>query len=118
MVVNSPVTDENIDTYAKELFQAALHLYDLIDVKGHKVYMHCVTGVSRGPTLQLCYQALFLKSTLPVHDMEKELKKQYQFANPNLKIVQKVLDDNRAFIEMQRARYLEEERRRKKEEEE
>ena len=59
-----------------------------------------------------------MKSTLPVHDMHKELKKQYQYATPNIKMIQKVLDDNRAFLEKQRARYLEEERRRKKEEEE
>jgi len=59
-----------------------------------------------------------MKSALPVHDMVKELKKQYQFANPNIKMIQKVLDDNRAFLEKQRARYLDDEKRRKKEEEE
>jgi len=94
-VVSSPVTAEDIDDYAEQLFDAAQHLYDLIDVKGHKVYLHDVTGVSRAPTLYLCYLALFMKSTLPVHDMLKELKKQYPLASPNMKLIEKVLDDNK-----------------------
>lgn len=118
VVVNSPVTDENTEFYAEQLFQAAQHLYDLIDVKGHKVYMHCVSGVSRGPTLLMCYQALFMKSTLPVKEMCQELKRQYKYAHPNIQMIQKVLDDNRSFLDKQRARYLEEEAKRKKEEEE
>lgn len=118
VVINFGVTDENVDTYAEQLFEAAKHLFDLVDIKGHRVYLHDTTGVSRAPTLYLCYLALFMKSIQPIPDMAKDLKKIYQFSTPNLKMIQKVLDDNRSFLEKQRARYLEDEKRRKREAEE
>ena len=117
-VVNYPITDENMETYCQQLLQGCHHLYDLLDAKKHRVYLHDTTGVSRAPTLFLCYRALYVKSGLPLRDMYKELKKQYPFAMPNLKAIRKVLDDNKAFHEKQKARFLEDEKRRKREEEE
>lgn len=40
-----------------------------------------------------------MKSELSVNDLYKDLKKVYQLATPNLKMIQRVLDDNRAFLE-------------------
>lgn len=55
VVVNYGISDEDEEIYADQLFQAAKHLYDLVDVKGHRVFLHDTTGVSRAPTLFLCY---------------------------------------------------------------
>lgn len=87
VIVKSPCTAEDEDTYAEMLFQAAKHLYDLVDLKGHRVYVHCSTGVSRSPTLFLCYQALFMKSNLSLPDMQKELRKLHSYSTPNMKMI-------------------------------
>ena len=50
--------------------------------------------------------------------MLRELKKSYKNATPNIQMVHKVITDNKAFHEQQRARFLKEEERRKREEEE
>jgi len=112
VVVNYAVSDENEDTYAEQLFNAAQHLFDLVDIKGHRVYLHDSTGVSRAPTLYLVYQSLFMKTPLTVPDQYKELKKIYNHATPNFRMIQRVLDDNKQFLEKQRARFLEDEKRR------
>ena len=116
-IVNYPITDENVDVYAAALFIGAQHLYDLIDVKGLKVYLHDVTGVSRAPTLFLCYQALFNKTKLSLPEASKKLKQMYELSNPNLKVIQKVLDDNKAFMEKQKSKSLDDDKQRQKDEE-
>ena len=97
-----PVTDEDPEDYADDLFDAAQVLHDLIDVKGHKVYLHDITGVSRAPTLYLVYLALYKKSNLPLNDMARELKKQYPVSTPNMKMIEQVLDFNQAFLDSQK----------------
>jgi len=98
VVIHHIVEDQVTETYADHLFQGAKHLYDLIDVKGHRVFLHCCTGVSRAPTLWLCYQALYQKNRNTVPDMDKELKNVFPLGSPNLQMVQKVLDDNQEFV--------------------
>lgn len=104
VVEGCPVTDENMETYASQLFDVALRLYELVDVQGQKVFLHDVTGVSRAPTALICYIALFWKKRgMTIIDMVKDLKKaQYQYAEPNLEIISKVLTDNKSFLEKQR----------------
>ena len=97
-----PVTDEDPEDYADDLFEAAKVLHDLIDVKGHKVFLHDTTGVSRAPTLYLVYLSLFKKSNLPLNDMARELKKQYPVSTPNMKMIEQVLDFNQSFIDGQK----------------
>ena len=118
VIINYAVSDENEEIYAEQLFHAAKHLFELVDLKGHRVFLHDTTGVSRAPTLFLVYQSLFMKTNYSVPDQYKELKKMYPFATPNFNMIQRVLDDNKQFLEKQRARFLEDERRRKREEEE
>lgn len=115
---HSEVTDEDEEIYSDQLFKAAIQLYDLIDNKKLKVFLHDKTGTSRVPTLLICYKTLFLKSNLPIKEMVKELKKEYPTATPNMEIIVKVLQDNKSFLEQQRQKYLEEERNRKRLEEE
>lgn len=100
------------------MFNAAQHLFDLVDIKGHRVFLHDSTGVSRAPTLFLVYQSLYMKTPHTVPDQHKDLKKIYKFATPNFRMIERVLDDNKQFLEKQRARFLEDEKRRKREEEE
>lgn len=91
-------TDLNADVYAGQLFQAANEIYKLIK-NGHKVYLHDVAGLSRAPTLFLCYQALFLKFDQTPDEMFRELKKPYKNASPNIDMVQRVINDNKNFWE-------------------
>ena len=118
VIVNYAVSDEDEDIYAEQLFNAAQHLFDLVDMKGHRVFLHDSTGVSRAPTLFLVYQSLFMKTNMSVPDQYKELKKIYPFATPNFNMINRVLDDNKQFLEKQRARFLEDEKRRRREEDE
>lgn len=82
------------------------------------MYLHDVAGLSRAPTLFLCYLALFQKFNQTPDEMFRELKKPYKNAAPNIDMVQRVINDNKSFWEQQRARFLKEEERRKREEEE
>jgi len=93
------VTSEDAEDYADDLFDAALVLNDLIDVKGHKVYLHDTSGVSRVTTLYLVYLSLFKKPTKSLPDLARELKNQYPLSTPNLKMVEQVLDENQSFLD-------------------
>ena len=50
--------------------------------------------------------------------MDKDLKNVFPLGSPNLKMVQKVLDDNQEFVNKQKAKFLEDEKRRRRELEE
>ena len=56
-----PIADIDEEIYIDNLYNGALLLHDLVDTQGFKIFMHCTTGVSRGPTLLLVYFALFCK---------------------------------------------------------
>lgn len=99
VITNYAVSDEDEDVYAEQLFHAAQHLYDLVDLKGHRVFLHDSTGVSRAPTLFLVYQSLFMKTNQSVPDQYKDLKKIYPLATPNFRMIQRMLDDNKSFLD-------------------
>ena len=60
--MNFEIADIYEADYADKLFQAVQVLYRMRDEEGHKVFLHCTTGVSRGPTLMLVYMALYIKT--------------------------------------------------------
>lgn len=63
-MIQSPINDRgDSDVYAKQLIKAAKILFDLKDVLGHNVLVHDKTGISRGPTMLMIYNALFMDST-------------------------------------------------------
>jgi protein-tyrosine phosphatase len=58
-IVFSPVTDHREGEYWDQLFKAAVVLNDLVNIKKLNVFCNCSSGISRAPTLFLCYLALF-----------------------------------------------------------
>jgi len=60
--VRCPIDDDD-DQRSTEFFEASKVLHDLIYEKDHKVFLHCLAGTTRAPTLALIYLCLFMKST-------------------------------------------------------
>jgi len=116
LVVNYPVSDIKEKEYIEQLFQASQHLHDMIEVKGHHVYLHCAAGVSRSATLLLVYLALFLKhkhwDNLP--ELHKFIQQHYYLSFANILIAQKCIDLHRDFQSQQKINYEDEEERRRK----
>jgi protein-tyrosine phosphatase len=54
-----PISDESIEEMADNMFQACLILDDIINNQGHKVYVQCLTGVTKSPTLILLFLCLY-----------------------------------------------------------
>lgn len=59
--MRSPVSDDNLDEYCKDLSVACRKLSELIRNK-HRVYLFCTAGQSRSPTLSIIYMCLCLIS--------------------------------------------------------
>jgi protein-tyrosine phosphatase len=100
-VVHSPVSDYFENEYCEQLFKASLILNELVNIKKLNVFCHCSAGISRGPTLFLCYLALFMKHPQwnNINELYSYIKHFYPFANPNLKVVKRVLEENKDFID-------------------
>ena len=50
-----------------------------------------MTGVSRAPTVYLCYQALYLNFKDSIQQMQINLRKDHNMAMANVEIVEKVI---------------------------
>ena len=57
-----PIYDFDSDEYVEGLFSAAHFLNREINEKKRYVFLNCTTGISRGPTLLMCYLALFKRN--------------------------------------------------------
>jgi hypothetical protein len=76
------------------------------------VFLHCTSGVSRAPTVFLCYLALFLrhdhwKKNKNCEELRKFLEFNYKFASPNMEIVEKVFTEGYDSVEQERLKALE-----------
>lgn len=66
-----------------------------INEKKRYVFLNCTTGISRGPTLLMCYLALFKRNQgwKNVEELSKFIKDNYnQSAKPNIRVVKKVIE--------------------------
>lgn len=54
-----PIAEDSIDKMTDKMFQACLILNDMINNKGEKVYIHCLSGTARAPTLILLFLCLY-----------------------------------------------------------
>lgn len=52
-----PVSDDNEREYCNDMFEVQKILADLIN-QGHKVFLHCTSGMSRGPSIAAVYICL------------------------------------------------------------
>ena len=62
-----------------------------MDIKKQRVFLHDMTGVSRAPTVYLCYQALYLNFKDSIQQMQINLRKDHNMAMANVEIVEKVI---------------------------
>lgn len=103
-----PVSDQEPDDYAKDLYEAACVLDELVNKKGQKVFLHCTTGTTRGPTLVILYLSLFVRHEKweDPEELERYLKSIYYLTNANLDMVERVLDEHSDVQEANLKRWL------------
>lgn len=98
-VMSYPISDKNEDEYIEELFNAAQHMNDLINEKGHTLYIHDSSSITRSPTLVLTYLCLFVRirtyENLP--EACSLIKQYHSVSTPNTKVLQKTLKKHRLF---------------------
>ena len=117
MVLNYPIADVKEEEYMEQLFEASLHLHDLIDKQGFHVYLHCSAGVSRGPTLAMVYLALFMKHKYwnNLKELKQWIKQQYLLSAANVPIAEKVIEHNKEFQMQQKLNFEDDEEKRRRE---
>jgi protein-tyrosine phosphatase len=54
-----PISDSQEDDLCADIFVGAQHLNNMISKQQMTVYVHCTSGVSRGPSLVLVYLCLY-----------------------------------------------------------
>jgi len=54
-----PIAHGSTDKMTDKLFQACLILNDMINNKGERVFVHCMSGTTRSPTLILLFLCLY-----------------------------------------------------------
>lgn len=74
-----PIYDFESNEYVEGLFSAAHFLNREINEKKKYVFLNCTTGISRGPTLLMCYLALFKRNQgwKNVEELSKFIKDNY-----------------------------------------
>ena len=93
-----PLKDFFEDEYCFDLFVASKELKRVIS-PNNAVYLHCSSGVTRAPTLAIIFLCLF-KLIEPWRHLEASFRYLQNFNKeiaPNLKVVQRVLDQNSSF---------------------
>ena len=127
-MVYQPVADNRIDEYCSHLFDAAKKLNSILHggiiddavARKDKVLVHCTTGASRSATLAMAYLALYVRhpSWNKLDELHAFIRSKNAKALPNLVAVQRVINLNLEFQNLQkRLRDEEEEARRRRLEE-
>ena len=72
-------------------------------VKNMNVFVHCSTGISRAPTAILAYLCLFKKVSCwyNLDRAQDHLEKYHPVSHPNMQVVEKCLEMNKEFQDMQ-----------------
>lgn len=88
-----PINDMTEKELQSNLFIAAQHLNNMINVEGLNVYVHCTSGVSRAPAVVVTYLCLFkqVKCWNSVEDTSQFIKAYNPKLAPNNKIIQKCI---------------------------
>ena len=98
-----PLDDElELDIYSEKLFEAAQQLNSLL-TDDHRVFVHCMSGATRSPTLVICYLCLFLKhkNWQNPNDVSIFVNNEHDWSTPNLKVVNKMLREYKQFQDEQ-----------------
>jgi hypothetical protein len=98
-LVQVQVSDVYEDQYAQHLFEAAKVLHRMVEVEKKKVYLHCSSGVSRGPTLLMVYLSLYCKLSCweNVDQVYEYVENEYMWQDANKTMVRLVIEKNKDF---------------------
>ena len=110
--VLSPVSDIADEEYARSAFEAALKLEELINKQGQHVFLHDFTSISRVPTVLMVYLSVMCRhhAWSDLQELLQFVKRLYAYATPNMRIVQKVLEQQKDYHQQCIARFEQDER--------
>jgi predicted protein tyrosine phosphatase len=82
-----------------KIFAASQYLNDMVNNKGHRVFIHCSSGITRAPTVALLYLCLFKRhnSWRDVDQVDQYLSSHYHVSYPNRNLVSQIIKDNHEF---------------------
>jgi len=60
-LVRSPIDDTDENLLVRGLIESATQLNYLVNEKQQRVYVHCTSAITRGPSVALVYFSLFIK---------------------------------------------------------
>jgi predicted protein tyrosine phosphatase len=74
-------------------------IQSLLEDKNNRVFVHCSSGISRGPSSVLLHLCLYKKVKCwdDIQESEKIVKQHHQEAFPNIKTVTRVINNNLEF---------------------
>ena len=88
--INMPIDDSHEEKFLATLFEACVKLDYLLESEGHSVYVHCISGITRAPTVIAGYLCLFVK-----HPDWREVWKIGEFlrdCSPNSKVNRNIIE--------------------------
>ena len=91
-IVNHTIDDTNEDNLVKCLLSGVMQLYQLVNERKQRVYVHCTSSITRTPTLVVIYLCLFVltddwQNPQKVCDL---IKKFHKISFPNIKALLRV----------------------------
>lgn len=97
--VKFPINDIKDKDLQSNLFIAAQHLNNMVNVLGLNVYVHCTSGLTRSPAAILAYLCLFkkIKCWQTPDEALKYIRTFNPKLNPNMRIIRKCMEANKEF---------------------
>ena len=97
--VKFPVNDIKDKDLQSNLFIAAQHLNNMVNLLGLNVYVHCTSGLARAPAVILAYLCLFkkIKCWQTPDEALKFIRAFNPKLNPNMRIIKKCIEANKDF---------------------
>ena len=97
--IHLPVDDSVEKEFKIKIFTAAQYLHDMVNKKGHRVYIHCSSGISRAPSAILTYLCLFkrVECWRDIDKADQYLTSNYHVAHANKTLVSQIIRDNHKF---------------------
>lgn len=97
--IHFPVDEYNEKEHKMKVFAAAQYLNDMVNNKGHRVYIHCSSGITRAPSVVLTYFCLFkrVESWRDIEKADNYLTSHYRVCHSNKTVVSQIIRDNHEF---------------------
>jgi hypothetical protein len=79
----------------------------MVNERDQHVFLHCFTGISRGPTILMCYFALFCRhpNWKDINGLFTQVNIVWKYASPNLEVVRRVLEEHQDIFLRSQQRY-------------